>query len=80
MPISNYPYTYPCICHIKIGRDHVALLKSQAGEHIEAWQLKQFTVDSKYLEHGWRMINDGFPSFFGLGLEDGHIPTFWLLL
>ena len=21
-----------------------------------------------------------FPSFVGLGLEDGHVPTFWLLL
>ena len=20
------------------------------------------------------------PSFFGLGFEDGHVPTFWLLL
>ena len=26
------------------------------------------------------MIYVGFPSFFGLGLEDGHVPTFWLLL
>ena len=22
------------------------------------------------------MIYAGFPSFFGLGLEDGHVPTF----
>ena len=26
------------------------------------------------------MIHAGVPSFFGLGLEDGHVPTFWLLL
>ena len=37
-------------------------------------------VDSKMLEHGCRVIYAGFPSFFGLGLEDGHVPTFWLLL
>ena len=24
------------------------------------------------------MIYAGFSSFFGLGLEDGHVPTFWL--
>ena len=22
----------------------------------------------------------GFDSFFGLGLEDGHVPSFWLFL
>ena len=32
------------------------------------------TVDSKKLEHGCRMIHIGFPSFFGLGLEDAHVP------
>ena len=26
------------------------------------------------------MLSAGFPSFFGLGLEDCHVPTFWLLL
>ena len=25
-------------------------------------------------------MSGGFPSFFGLGLEDSHIKTFWLLL
>ena len=25
------------------------------------------------------MINAGCPSFFGFGLEDGRVPTFWLL-
>ena len=27
-----------------------------------------------------RMMSAGFPSFFGLRLQDGHVPTFWLLL
>ena len=26
------------------------------------------------------MSHAGFPSLFGLVLEDGHVPTFWLLL
>ena len=38
------------------------------------------TVDSKELEHGCRLIYAGIPSFFVLGLEDGHVPTFWLLV
>ena len=38
------------------------------------------TVDSKKLEHARRVIYAGFPSLLGLGLEDGHVPTFWLLL
>ena len=33
-------------------------------------------VDSKKLEHRCRVINAGCPSFFGLGLEDNHVPTF----
>ena len=39
-----------------------------------------YTVDSNTLEHGCRMMYAGFASLFGLGLEDGHVPTFWLLL
>ena len=39
-----------------------------------------FTADSKKLEHVCRLIYAGFPSFCGLGLEDGHVPTFCLLL
>ena len=31
-------------------------------------------------EYGCGMIWAGFPSFFALGLEHSHIPTFWLLL
>ena len=38
------------------------------------------TVDSIKLEHGCRMIHAVLPFFFGLGLEDGHDPTVWLLL
>ena len=38
------------------------------------------TVDSKKLEHGCRLIYAGFPSIFGLGLGNCHVPTFWLLL
>ena len=38
------------------------------------------TVDSNKLEHGCRIVHTGVPSFFGFGLEDGHVPTFWLLL
>ena len=34
----------------------------------------------KKLEHGCRMIYAGVPSFFGFGLEHGHVSTFWLLL
>ena len=37
-------------------------------------------VGSKKFEYGSGMIWAGFPSFFGLGLEDSHIPTCWLLL
>ena len=35
--------------------------------------------DDVELEHGWRMIYFGFPSFCGLGLEDSNVPIFWLL-
>ena len=34
-----------------------------------------YTVDSKQLEHGYRMIHAGFPSFFVLGLEDSRDRT-----
>ena len=37
------------------------------------------TVGSKKLKHGCRMIYAGCPSFFGLGWEDGDVPTSWLL-
>ena len=39
-----------------------------------------FTSDSRKLEHGHRMISAGVPSSLGLGLADGHVPTFWLPL
>ena len=37
------------------------------------------TEGSNKLEHVCRMIYAGVPSFFGLGLEDNHVETFWLL-
>ena len=37
------------------------------------------TLDSKKLEHGCGTISAGFPSFLGVGLEEGHVPTLWLL-
>ena len=40
----------------------------------------KFTGDCEKLEHGCKMIFAGFPSFCGLGLEDGHVPIVWLLL
>ena len=37
-------------------------------------------ADSKTLEHGCRLIHAGFSSFLTSGLEEGHVPTFWLQL
>ena len=37
------------------------------------------TVDSNKLEHGCRMIY-AVPSFLGLGLKHGRVPTSWLQL
>ena len=34
--------------------------------------------ESKKLEYERRVIQTGVPSFV-VGLEEGHIPTFWLL-
>ena len=39
----------------------------------------RYTVDSKKLEHGCRMVYAGFPSLVS-ELQDGHVPTFWLPL
>ena len=47
--------------------------------HLGTWTLK-VAVGSKKLEYGCGVIYAGLPSFFGLALEDGHIPTFWRLL
>ena len=38
------------------------------------------TVDSNKTEQGCRMILAGFASSFGLRMEEGQVPTFWLLL
>ena len=35
-----------------------------------------FTVGSRKLEYGSGMTYAGVPSFFALGLEKSHIPTF----
>ena len=40
----------------------------------------RYVVDSNKLEHGCRIILAGFPSLFALGLKDGRVPTFRLLL
>ena len=37
-------------------------------------------VDSKKLKHGCRMLCAGSACCLGLGLQDGHLPTFWLVL
>ena len=37
------------------------------------------TADSKTLEHEWRRVYVGSPPSFGLGFQDGHVLTFWLL-
>ena len=37
-------------------------------------------VDSNKSQPGCRMIYAGSPAFFGLPLEGGHVPSFWLLL
>ena len=52
------------------GVDHWAAENLSANEHM---------ADSKKLERGHRKIYVGLPSFFGLGLEGGHVPTSWLL-
>ena len=38
------------------------------------------TAGSRKLEYGCRISHAGVPSFFGLGLADSGIRTFWLLL
>ena len=51
-----------------------------SGAFKEVFGMEANTVDSNKLEHACKVIYAGFPSFFGLGLEDGHLPTFWILL
>ena len=41
---------------------------------------KVFTMDSQNLEHRCTITDAGSPSLSALGLEDGHDPTFWLLV
>ena len=43
--------------------------------------LRQSTVDSRKFQYGSGTLYTGCPSLFkALDMEDGHIPTFWLLL
>ena len=60
------------------SRDHALHCFSwlMLGKGREKSILETATVDSKKFEHGCRMICAGFPSVFGLGLEDGPVPTF----
>ena len=54
------------------AESHFDLLKDASGPKI--------TADSKQLEYGHGTVYLGFLSSLELGLEDSHIPTFWLLL
>ena len=47
---------------------------------MRAWTLLVSTVDSNMEHECRRMFYAGVPSFFGLALEGGHVPTFWLAL
>ena len=51
-----------------------------AQKFSRTFQLVEGTVGSEKLEHGRLKSHDYFASVFGLGLEDGHVPIFWLLL
>ena len=53
---------------------------NQGGNTISGMAFGGPTVDSNKVEHVSRMKFAGGPSFFKLGLEGGHVPTFWLLL
>ena len=56
--------------------------QSQSTREMESFHIpRQHTSYSRQkLEDGYRMIYAGAPSFFGLGLDNCHVPTFWLLL
>ena len=53
--------------------------KGEANQAHKDYELLGLTGDSKKLEQRRRMICAGFP-FFGLGLEDVHVATFWFLV
>ena len=40
---------------------------------------KAVTIDSKKLEHGFKVVYTGLPSLFCFGTADSHLPSFWLL-
>ena len=41
--------------------------------------VRWIAVEANKFEHGCTMIFAGLLPFFGWGLGDGHVPTFWLL-
>ena len=59
------------------GRDLIFFVGGRAGI---ASKGDRNTVGSKKLKHGCSRIYAGIPSFYSLGLEEGRVPTFWLLL
>ena len=82
--IHIYVYSYRYIhIHIYIyicaGMHHCTERKLKYTP--ESWKdpeaLCRGAVHSKELETGCQMIYAGFPTVFGLGLEDGHAPNFW---
>ena len=71
--IYTYVYVYICICVFVYLHTHVCFdvyVNIISGLN---------AVYCKELEHGYRMTFAGLPSFCGLGLEDGHVPTCWLV-
>ena len=64
MRYNRYRYRYICRSNIDISMDIDIDLQQSP----------------KRFEHGCSMIYAGVPSFFALGLEDGHVGTFWRLL
>ena len=59
--------------------NYVVYLGLKGGSISLLWGLCMYSR-LKNLEHGCSTTCAGFPSFCGLGLEDGHVPIFWLLL
>ena len=59
-----------CFCHVLsavlVQRIQGAFLSIEGPEEPP-------TVDSNKLEYGFRVMYAGFPSFFGLRLEDNHV-------
>ena len=76
MYIYIYTYIYMCVCvdihmymYICTYAYGIRYICTSTSPSI----LKSFP------EPGCRMICAGVPSVFGLGAQDGHVPTLWLL-